>query len=233
MAISLLCASAASASAGFHVSGPAGPKRWLPQARGWARAALTRPGEMPPVLSELIPTATPISSVPMPSVTTIEGTWATTTKNALTNPTARPTPRATAIVGPIGQLCRTFSQPISTSEIPVTEETETSNSPAIRVGMSASDTTTSTAWEPAMVSRFPKVKKVAGRRIEKTIVMRSQTTRIPYRRRRPVGSNLTRPRAAPEAALPPSSACSTVCSANLQAPLPTWPGRKLINWTNL
>ena len=76
--------------------------------------------EMPPVLWSLIPTATPVSSVPMPSVTTIDSTCTTTTKKALIAPTSSPAPSATRIDGTIDHPWITFSQPTSTSESPIT-----------------------------------------------------------------------------------------------------------------
>src|SRR6185437_15946726 len=122
---------------------------------------------------------TPTSSVPMPSVTTMDSTLATTTKKALIAPTRRPTPSAARIDHPIAQCWTTFSQPTRTSEIPSVPETETSNSPTANGTSRPSVRTTSTACEPAIVWKLPNVKKVSGRRTEKTAITPSQTTMIP------------------------------------------------------
>ena len=134
---------------------------------------------MPPVLWSLIPTATPVSRVPMPSVTTIDSTRTTTTKKALIAPTSSPAPSATRIDGMIDHPWITFSQPTSTSESPITPAIETSNSPTASGTISPSVRITSTACEPAIVCTLPNVKNVSGRMIEKTTITASQTTRMP------------------------------------------------------
>ena len=91
--------------------------------------------------------AMPVSSVPVPSVTTNDETSMTTTKKALTAPASTATPTPTRQASQTFMPCTPASTGIVVAVMPMTEATDRSNSPTTRVISADMARNTSTCWD--------------------------------------------------------------------------------------
>ena len=120
--------------------------------------------------------ATPMSRVPVPSVTTKLETSMTTTKNALTAPASRQTTIATRHASQMFQPWIPASTGTSVAEMPMTEAIDRSNSPTTRVIIADIARNTSTCWLPKIDEKAPQEPNRVGISLKYTKDIAIQTS---------------------------------------------------------
>src|SRR2546425_2003916 len=129
-----------------------------------------------------IHSAMPVSRVPMPSVTTMVFTRATTTSRPLTNPQASAPRTATIAAAHTGQWWLVTSTGRIVAAKPNTDGTDRStNSPTMIVHSSAMVMNTSAYWPLKIDSKDERVMNTPGLAIVYTTISRAQTPSTAYR----------------------------------------------------